>query len=592
MNNFGFPTEFIEEVKSRSNIVSVISRSISLQKRGRYFWACCPFHFEKTPSFAVSEEEQVYHCYGCGEGGDVISFVQKFDRLTFMEAVKMLAEDAGLTLPTGVDGEKEMQKLRQKEKVLHALNSATQFYEDSLKSDEGKVARDYATSRHFTEDVLSHFKIGYSKDYNSLLSFFEKKGVAKQVLKDAGLVEMSQYGNLYDVFAGRMTFPIINSFGDTIGFTARILEKDAKQAKYRNSTQTIVFDKSKTIYNINTIKELKKTEDIKEVYILEGTIDVIAMYRAGIKNAVACLGTAITSSHALILKRYVDRVILCLDGDSAGQKATYKAIDVLREVGLEVRVVHLKDNLDPDEFLDKYGQEGLQSALKDTMDAIEYEINVIKDRYDLSDSYGKSQFIKEALPIVSKLPTSAEQDIYLRTVSDICHVSIDILRRDMRRDVPPKSAKNVEQETPSSSPDSLERATRFVLSALCFKRDYAMYLLDGDMTFKNSGYQRLFDFLRQCHKNGKTCTISTLYDYFDINNDERLKDIISLNFDNIDDERLYFAQCIDRMDRSRLALEQDELLASFRQERDMDKRRLIAKRLGDIAKELKKGDND
>lgn len=593
MNNFGFPTEFIEEVKARSNIISVMSGSISLQKKGRYFWACCPFHHEKTPSFAVSEDEQIFHCYGCGEGGDVISFVQKYENLSFMDAVKLLAKDAGLSLPTNFNNDEELKKLRLKEKVMHALEDATTFYQNNLKGEQGGVAREYATSRHFSSDILQHFRIGFSKDFGSLITYLKGKNVSEETMKEAGLIETSSSGKIYDVFAGRMIFPIINSFGDVIGFTARVLQKDSQYAKYRNSTQTIVFDKSKTVYNINTIRELKKQGELSQIFILEGTVDVIAAYRAGIKNAVACLGTAITKYHATALSRFVDKVVLCLDGDSAGQKATYKAIDVLREAGLEVRVVRLKENLDPDEFLNKYGADELKEALSSTIDAIEYELQTIRGKYDIKDSYGKSKFISESLDVIKRLETSVQMDIYLKVLSNLSSVSVDILRRDLNRltGEEQKSLSAEEEKTAFSSPDSLEKAKKFILSSLCFKKPYAQKALDENLSFTNGTYQRLFDFLKNCHKSGKVCTVSSLYDYFDIDSEPLLKEIINTNFQAIDNEEDYFNQCLLTLKNGDLKDKQAKLLNSFKTETDAEKRRQIAKELGEIAKELKRGEN-
>ena len=410
----GFSPEFIEKVKSQNDIVSVLSRFLRLEKKGRDYWACCPFHSEKTPSFAISEMEQFYHCYGCGESGDVIKFVQKYENMTFIEAIKKLAQDANIPLPEYGDNTQELENLRKKEKVLKALNYAKEYYCDCLAKDNG-VAKNYVLKREFTAEIVKYFGIGYSKDWQGLITFLRSKGVSDETMVLAGLIDKSQNsGNYYDVFATRLTFPILNQFGDCIGFTARTLEANPEFAKYRNSTQTIVFDKSRTVYNIHTIRELKKGQSLDYVIICEGTVDVIAMYKAGFKNTVACMGTAITPLHATTIKRLVNKVVLCLDGDNAGQKAMYKAIDVLSSAGLEVRVVTLKEKLDPDEFLKKYGADELKKCIDDAIDGIEYKICSLEKQYNLKDNFEKISLSKRALRFYGGLAPTRKKKFTLK----------------------------------------------------------------------------------------------------------------------------------------------------------------------------------
>lgn len=591
----GVPNEFIEEVKQRNDIVSVISKSISLQKKGKNYWACCPFHNEKTPSFAINDVEQFYHCFGCGESGDVIRFVSKYENISYYEALKKLAQDAGLSMPDMVDNTQEIEKLRKKEKVLKALNLAKDYYQLMLSKNSGQ-ARNYLINRGFNQEIVKYFAIGYSPDWNGLVTYLLAHKIDIDTMKSAGLVGDDRNGGVYDFFGTRVMFPILNIFGDCIGFTARTLENNPKFAKYKNSPQTMVFDKSKVVYNIFTLRELRKTQKLDYAIICEGTIDVIAMFKAGFKNTVACMGTAITPFHAREIKRQVDKVLLCLDGDSAGQNAMYKAIDVLRGAGLDVKVVRLPEGLDPDEFLKKYGADKLNKYLDNAMDCIEYKICSLQNKYDMTDNFQKNKYIDDCLAVIRELNTNSERDIYLKILSEKTNVSQDILRRDVLNigknvNIQEEVATNVDDESPRLN--YMERAMRFILASIVAKQPYANNVLDKDLKFSNSTYQQLFNFLKSCNQQNKTFTISSLFDYFDIEHNADLSQIIGFNFDEIgENKQAYFEQCLKKLESNDLRTRQKQLLQEYKTQRDLNVRRQIAEELNRIAKEIKNGDKN
>ena len=589
MINKGFDDRFLEELKSKCDIVSTISKFLTLQKKGKTYWACCPFHYEKTPSFAINEVEQYYHCFGCGESGDVIKFVSKFENLSFLESVKFLAESCGLKLPEYEQNEKEMEVLRQKEKVLKALNLARDYYKSNLNLPASKQANDYLLKRQLNSEVINYFNIGVSLDWNSLITYLTKNDVSLQTMKLAGIVENNESGKPYDVFGKRLMFPIENVYGDCIGFTGRSLETNTKFAKYKNSPQTIVFDKSKTIYNIKTIKELKKQGPINYIIICEGTIDVIAMYKAGFKNTVACLGTAITPYHAKELKKYTDKVILCLDGDDAGQNAIYKAIDVLAETGLEVRAVKLKNNLDPDEYLKEFGSQALNEQVNSSLDAYEFKILSLSKKYNLADTYQNNKFIKECLEIINKFQTSSEKETYLKIVAKLANMSVDVLRRDVLSSNS-SSNLNLENETLelASRQDGLTKAIEYILSCLVYKKAFAINSINKiNINFKNSSYLNLFNFIKNCAEQNKSFTISSLFNYFNIEEDVVLNRIVNFNFDNVQNEEEYFNTCLDKVFLIELEQKQKELLNEFKQIKDLAKRREIVMELNNLTKEIK-----
>ena len=389
-------------------------------------------------------------------------------------------------------------------------------------------------------------------------------------------------------------FPILNSYGDCIGFTARTLDPNSKFAKYKNSTQTLIFDKSRTIYNINSIKQLKKEQKIDYIIICEGTIDVIAMYKAGFRNTVACMGTAITNFHATQLKRYSDKIILCLDGDDAGQNATYKAIDVLSEQGLEVKVVKLKDNLDPDEFLKKYGAEELKNALLNAEDCIEYKLTSLASKYNLTDSYQKNKYITNALEIISKLDSNAEKEIYLKVLSKRVYISVDVLRRDLSGKPLTKTANPLTAEVSPEKPfvvrqEGNTKATKFIIASIVHKKPYAIEDIKKNFKFKNSAYQNLYDFVARCDSEGKTYTISSLFDYFDVDNNPDIKEIIDFNFAEYDGSaENYYNECTKKGDLPALEQQKKELLKLFSQARENSEKTEILRNIQEIDKKINK----
>lgn len=592
MQNRGNFTKFIEELKQKCDIVSTISRFISLQRKGKTYWACCPFHHEKTPSFAINEVEQYYHCYGCGESGDVIKFIEKYENLTFMEAVKYLADMAGLKMPEFEGSAQDLKQLKLKSDCLNAAALAMNFYKNNLNLPVADKARAYLAKRELDKNIVDYFNIGFSPDWTSLIDHLQKNNVSREVMKAAGLIDTSESGKVYDSFATRLIFPILNSYGDCIGFTARTLEADAKFAKYKNSTQTLIFDKSKTIYNIHSLKQLRKEQNIDYIIICEGTIDVIAMYKAGFKNTVACMGTAITSYHARELKKYADKIILCLDGDEAGQNATYKAIDVLGEQGLEVKVVKLKENLDPDEFLKKYGKESLIESLNNAEDAIEYKLSSLSNKFNLNDSFQKNKYITNALDIISNLDSNSQKEIYLKFLSKKVNISIDVLRRDLFGSTYKNSTQAIKEELAEEDKfivrqDGHIKALKFIVASIVHKQPYAIETLSKNLKFKNSNYQNLYDFVVANHNQNKTYTISSLFDVFDVDNNPDIKEIIDYDFSVYPDKETYFEECFNKITLINLKQKQEELTQSFKTETDLDKRREIANELYKITKELK-----
>src|SRR5574344_246888 len=326
--NNKLPSDWLSELKSKNDIVTTISSYIPVIRKGRQYWARCPFHHEKTPSFAINSDGQYYHCFGCGESGDVITFVEKMESISTGEAIRKLAEKVGLEMPMLEDGEKIAQKKKEKEEVLKALNLAKEHYIKNLYEYSAKIAQEYVKKRKFKKSDLDKFQIGYSNE-NNVINYLESKGISKETMLNAGIIAEAN-GRYYDHIYNRLAFPIINTYGDCVGFSGRILENNPEKAKYKNTSQTIVFDKSSLIYGIHLLKEAKKNGQLNEIILVEGQIDVITMHSYGFGTAVASLGTAFTEKHAEQLKRICENLVLLFDGDGAGQKATLRAIELLK----------------------------------------------------------------------------------------------------------------------------------------------------------------------------------------------------------------------------------------------------------------------
>ena len=356
MQNSGFSTQWLYELKQKNDIVSVVGKYIRLEKKGGKYWACCPFHNEKTPSFVVSEDG-FFYCFGCKESGDVISFVMKYESCDFGQAIEILAKNAGMEVPKYTGENKIFEKKEKKDRILKLLDLTQKHYQANLYTKNAKPAQDYIKLRKLTKHELDDFKLGYSLGYNELITYLTSQGFSRQEMLDAGVAGVRN-GKYYDVMAERLIFPIFNAFDECVGFSARYLGK-TDYAKYKNTAETLVFQKGKIVFGINLVKHIKQSQGIKNLIVVEGQMDVIAMHKAGFKTTVACMGTALTKDNAMQLKKLSENIVLCFDGDGAGQKATIKSIDILCEMGVNLKIVLLPEGKDPDEILNAYGKDYL-----------------------------------------------------------------------------------------------------------------------------------------------------------------------------------------------------------------------------------------
>lgn len=416
-----YSDDIIEEVRSRNDIVDVIGSYVNLKRRGNSYLACCPFHHEKTPSFHVSREKQMYHCFGCGVGGNVLTFVMEYENYSFPEAVKALAERGGVSLPEQSMSKEQRAKENYKVTLREMNRTAAGYFHYLLtKTDAGKRALDYFHNRGLTDETIHQFGLGYSNIYeNDLYLYLKKCGYTDEQMKNSGLVRIDERKGGQDMFWNRAMVPIPDINGKVVGFGGRVLGDGLP--KYINTKETPVFDKSHTLFAMHIARRSKR----RGILLCEGYMDVIAMHQAGFDNAVASLGTALTMGHATIVKRYTEEAYLAYDSDDAGRKATMKAIGIFREVGLSTRVVDLRPYKDPDEFIQKLGKDAFEERIKAAVTGIIFEIDSIAEQYDLKDPEEKVRFTREAAKRLAALEEPVVRHSYMEAVSEKYHLEPD-----------------------------------------------------------------------------------------------------------------------------------------------------------------------
>ena len=581
MQNKGFPADWLYQLKQKNNIVSVVERYVHLEKKGRNYWGCCPFHNEKTPSFSVSEDEGLFYCFGCKESGDVISFVMKYESCDFYEAVKILAKNAGMEVPEFTGDKDIIVKKKNQERLLKLLSEASKHYQENLLKPEAKPAQDYIKTRLFNRKTLEDFKLGYSIDRHEIINHLKSKGFTLKEMIDAGVIG-EKNGYHYDIYAQRLIFPICNSFGDCIGFSARVLGQ-SDFAKYINTAETQLFKKGRVVYGIDLVKKLKQQGALNQIIIVEGQIDVIAMHKAGFNNTVACMGTALTKENAHELKKLSNNVVLMFDGDGAGQKATYRSLDILREEGFSVKVACMPEKLDPDEILKMYGNEKINEIVNSALPPMDFIIKCEREKFDLNDSVGKSSFIKEMLKYLKKLDSYAEEDIYLTKIKDITNVPIDILRRDLSKEKGENKILQPKKEDENvliSRENGNIRAVKFVLASIIHNKDFVNKKIDYSLLMPKES-----EILNLAQKN---IPLSSYYDYFDVDNNTLIKECLNYDFSLYEDNgKKYFEECLWAIASNVLLERQTELSKQFKECKDISERQIIMKKLNDVTISLK-----
>ena len=513
------PSEFIDELVARSDIVDVVSDYVRLTQKGGSYWGLCPFHGEKTASFHVIPDRQLFHCFGCGKGGGVISFVMEMENLPYIDALRVLAKRANLDFPEG-DADEDARRRRGR---LLALNrEAARFFHVCLWSPGGESGLDYLKRRGLSKGIMTRFGLGYAPDsWDSLIHAMIEKGFSKSDLLETGLAVSNKKGGIYDRFRDRVMFPIIDLRGDVIGFGGRVLG-DATP-KYLNSPDTPVFNKSRNLFALNLAKNTK----LGRIVLTEGYMDTISLYQAGFDCAVASLGTSLTADHAKLLSRFTKEVVICYDSDQAGVQAAERAIPLLEKTGLKVRVLRVTGAKDPDEYIKTYGPEAFGHLLDRSENYMEYSLDQLAGKYDLNDPVQKAEYARAAAELLSRLDSPVEQEVFAGQVSQRTGVGKEALMQEIRqaRNRTFRAAKRKQDRrslTPLNQTQPRDRQLRYEnpRSARAEEGILRLLMLDGSLigrldeleseAFSSPHLGRIFDVLRRRLREGRSIQMGAL----------------------------------------------------------------------------------
>ena len=531
-----YPEEIVEEVRSRNDIVDVISGYVKLQKKGSNYFGLCPFHNEKSPSFSVSPQKQMYYCFGCGAGGNVITFLMEYESYTFPEALKILADRAGVKLPEVEYSKEERIKADRRSILLEINKLAANYFYYQLHQPQGKMGYEYFRNRQLSDDTIRRFGLGFAnKTSSDLYQYLRAKGYGDDILKDTGLVAVEERGT-HDKFWNRVMFPIMDVNNRVIGFGGRVMGDGTP--KYLNSPETLIFDKSRNLYGLN----YARTSREKYILACEGYMDVIAMHQAGFTNAVASLGTAFTSQQAALLKRYTDTVILTYDSDGAGVRAALRAIPILKEVGISTRVLSLKPYKDPDEFIKNMGADAFRERIQAAQNSFLFEIDVLKRDFQLEDPEEKTRFHNAVARKLLEFPEALERDNYIRAVAQAQFIPYEDLKRlvnhmGMQAGIQPARTsktsgdgygRDTDSRKKKEKDDGIRRSQRLLLTWL-IERPELFEKIKGIVDaedFKEPLYHQVAQMVFEGHEKGNLNPAAILNHF--INDEEQYKEAAAL----------------------------------------------------------------
>lgn len=490
------PQDKIDEIKSVADIVSVIGDYVELKRAGSNYVGLCPFHNEKTPSFSVSPSKGIFHCFGCGVGGDVISFIMQKEGLSYPEAIKFLADKLGILVETN---EVNKEKYEHRKKLFEINNEAKLFYYKNLLIND--IPKDYIKKRNLNNNLINKFIIGYADGKNSIYRHLLQKGYQKDDIIEVGLINQDEKGNVYDKFRNRLMFPIIDVRGNVIGFGGRALADS--RAKYMNSPQSLAYDKSKNVYGVSNLKNSTK---VGKIILVEGYMDVISLTNYGFDYAIASLGTSLTHDQAKLIKRYCKNIYICYDGDSAGQKATSRAIEIFKEQDISPNIIVIPDNMDPDDYIKQYGNESFDRLIDNAVDSVTYEYKKILQKYDINDVKEKIQLIDDLTTLLSKLDREVIRDEYIKRFSDDLNLEYLSLKKDVSsklNEVKPNITFHNERTddkkiTEKDSINNQEKITAAeIMTIACFHKDVYYDLKEEFSKFKTkiSSYNNFIEFV-------------------------------------------------------------------------------------------------
>ena len=589
-----YSDEILDEVRNSNDIVDVISQYISLKRSGRNYFGLCPFHNEKSPSFSVSPDKQIFHCFGCGVGGNVISFISKIEGIGFKEAIEVLAEKANIKLPT-IDNNIDSKKEELKAKVYKVNSFATEFYHKKLYEPSSKIAQEYVKKRQLNNETLKSFKIGFSGKFDELYQALHKEGFKDEEILESGLVNKNENGKYIDRYRNRLMIPIFDERNRVIAFGGRVL--DDSKPKYINSPENIVYSKGRHLFGLNVAKK----GETKRLLIVEGYMDAISLHQRGITNVVASLGTALTTQQGWLLRKNAEQVILGFDSDGAGQTAIMRAMEVMQNMGCDMRVLQMSGAKDPDEYVLKYGSARFQKLLDEAISLIEFKIKVLQKDLNLENASDKIKFLNEIAKLISKIDNTMEREIYIEKIAKGYNISKEAIYAEVNKlqYSNRQTSKILEKEKTAIRRNIIKNSNQISEEVRKRENTIIWVLINSTETyrvikdnikvedFKDETNKEILKQIYEEIEKGNSNVMSVL-DHTD--NEEiqnHLTEIMAADY-GITDNKKAVEDLLKKYELEKLENKRNSLLLALNQETDIDKKKSIGKELNDIVLILSK----
>ena len=591
-----YSEEILNEVRQSNDIVDVISQYVHLKRSGRNYFGLCPFHNEKSPSFSVSPDKQIFHCFGCGVGGNVITFVSQIEGLNFVETVQMLAERANIQLPT-LQNNGDTQREILKDKVYKVNEFTAEYYHQNLYKPQAKMAQEYVKKRQLTNETLKSFRIGFSGKFDELYQELKKQGFQEQEILESGLVNKNERGQYIDRYRHRLMFPICDARGRVIAFGGRVL--DDSKPKYINSPENIVYSKGRHLFGLNVAKK----GDTKKILIVEGYMDVISLHQRGITNVVASLGTALTEQQGWLLRKNSEQIILSFDSDEAGIKAKLRSIEILQNMGCDLRVLQLEGAKDPDEYILKYGNMRFQNAVDKAFSVVEFKVKILKKELNLDNTNDKIKFLNEIAKLISKVDNTMEREVYIEKIAKEYDISKEAIYAEVNKLIyagnkgdkilqsKNKEIKHVESKIQENDiiDEDLERRENTIIAILLENNKDAFEKIkqqikpeDFKSEINKEIAKKLYEELEK-----EECNINKLIDTFDENIQSHITMLMATDFE-IEDINKAVEDILIKYERERLDNRKKEVLKQLETESDTEKKMQLGKELSNIIIALSK----
>lgn len=587
-----YSDEIIENIRQNSDIVNIISQYVALKRKGRNYFGICPFHNEKSPSFSVSPDRQIFHCFGCGVGGNVYSFLMKREGIGFKEAVEQLAEKANIQLPR-LENTQDNEKEELKDKVLKINEFAAEYYHQNLYKPQSKVAQEYIKQRKLNNDALKNYRLGYSGKFDELYQELKKQNFKEKEILESGLVRKSEKGTYYDFYRERLIIPICDVRGRVIAFGGRILIKDDKQPKYINSPENVVYSKGRHLFGLNVAKK----GDIKKILIVEGYMDVISLHQRGVTNVVGALGTALTEQQGWLLRKSSEQIILGFDSDAAGQNAIERSMGILQNMGCDMRVLQMEGAKDPDEYILKFGTAKFQKLIDEAISLVEYKVKNLKNKLNLENTVDRIKFLNEIAKLISQVDNSIEREVYISKIAKEYNISQEAIYAEVNKIIyantngeknlnKPKQVNRVVEkrnEEKLNISEEIKKRENTIISILLENEDKRYEMIMENIKIEDFKYPLNKQIVEKIYEEyGKgNFNINSIIDLLSDELQSQITAIMAYDF-GIEDKTKAIKDIIKTYEKERLNLRKLEIINLLENEQNEDEKKKLEKELYEI----------